>query len=103
MNQAETLQRLAKEGYCCAQILLISALEYVEKVCSELVRAVGGLCGGLGGSGLTCGALSGGACFLSYFAGKGKRGEAADPNCKEMIQRLTKWFEDETRGYGGCD
>lgn len=94
---------LSKKGYYCAQILLILALEAEGKEDADLVRAMGGLCGGLGNGGKLCGALTGGACFLSYFAGKGEDDEIAHADCDAMIQALTAWFTQYCAPYGGTD
>jgi len=66
------MMRLKVEGYCCAQIILILALEARGKTNADLVRSVGGLCFGINWSGKVCGALSGGG--LPYFALRRKRG-----------------------------
>ncbi|WMT83604.1 C-GCAxxG-C-C family protein [Terrisporobacter mayombei] len=38
----------------------------------DLIRAMGGLIGGLGFNQKICGALTGGVCILGYFASKGE-------------------------------
>ncbi len=103
MDVFDRMLELSREGYFCAQILLILAMEAEGESDPALVRAMGGLNGGLGSSGGLCGALSGGACFLSYFAGKGEDDELAHPACDAMIQELVKWFREYTAEYGGCD
>jgi len=96
------LMRLKAKGFCCAQIILILALEAQGKTNADLVRSVGGLCFGINGSGEVCGALSGGACLISLYAGKGGDEEAFDDRCMAMVGELTNWFrgaaDDE---YGG--
>jgi C_GCAxxG_C_C family probable redox protein len=101
MDILDRMLELSQEGYFCAQILLILALESEEKENPDLVRAMGGLNGGLGNSGNLCGALTGGACFLSYYTGKGESDEMEHPQFNEMIQELTEWFEEFTCEYGG--
>ena len=70
----------------------------------DLVRSVEGLKGGLGYSGKLCGALTGGACLLSLYAGRGPEGEEPSADLDPMILELVEWFE-ETIGkdYGGID
>ena len=98
------LLRLAKRDYSCSQILMQMRLENQGKENSELVRAMGGLVGGLGYSGKLCGALSSGACLLSYYAGKGLEEEVADSRTNDMIKELTEWFEQEIGSqYDGID
>lgn len=101
MDVFDRLLELSQEGYYCAQILLILALESEGKEDPDLIRAMGGLNGGIGNTGNVCGALTGGACFLSYYAGKGETDELEDPECQPMIQELMDWFSEYTAEYGG--
>ncbi len=101
MDLFDRLLELSQQGYDCAQMLLILALESEEKENPELVRAMGGLNGGIGNTGGVCGCLTGGACFLSYFAGKGSADETEHPQCKRMIAELLDWFDGCTAEYGG--
>lgn len=99
-----TLQtlKLHAKGYCCTQIILILALRTQGKTDADLVRSVGGLCFGINWSGEVCGALSGGACLISLYAGKGSDEEVPDNQCLSMVGELVEWFtiaaNDE---YGG--
>jgi len=96
------LIRLKAKGYCCAQIILILALEAQGKINEELVRSVGGLCYGIIGSGEVCGALSGGACLISLYAGKGSDEEAHDELYLAMLGELSGWFREVAdEEYGG--
>ncbi|ACV64159.1 C_GCAxxG_C_C family protein [Desulfofarcimen acetoxidans DSM 771] len=100
------LLQLTHQGYCCSQILVILALETQEKNNADLVRSMAGLCNGIGSSGLTCGALSGGACVLALYAGKGADNERQDERFMLMTEELTEWFKEEIgQKYGGinCD
>jgi hypothetical protein len=94
--------RLKAKGYCCAQIILILALEAQGKTNADLVRSAGGLCFGINWSGEVCGALSGGACLISLYAGKGADEEVPYSRYMTMIGELVEWFtvaaDDE---YGG--
>ncbi len=103
MDLMERMLELSRQGYYCAQILLILALESEGKENPDLVRAMGGLSGGLGNCGEICGCVSGGACFLSYFAGKGEPDELPHPDCDAMIGELVGWFRAYTAEYGGMD
>ena len=103
MDLFDRMLELSGQGFYCAQILMILALESEEKEDPDLVRAMGGLNGGLGFSGRVCGALTGGCCFLSYFLGKGEAEELEDPEAALLIGRLAEWFEETTKSqYGGC-
>ena len=103
MDLMERMLELSRQGYYCAQIMLILALESEGKEDPDLVRAMGGLNGGLGNCGQTCGCLTGGACFLSYFAGKGEEDEIPHQDLDDMIRELLEWFREYTREYGGTD
>lgn len=98
--------RLNGAGYCCSQIMLILVLEAQSKTNADLVRAMGGLCFGVGLSGEVCGAFSGGACILSLYAGKGSSEETPDHRYPLMIDELMSWSRKRAEElYGGirCD
>lgn len=97
------LMRLKAKGYCCAQILLILALEAQGRTDPDLVRSVGGLCFGINWSGEICGALSGGACLISLYAGKGSDMETPDDGHQGMMGELVEWFRGEAEEYGGTE
>ncbi len=105
----DTISRLMKliaEGYCCTQIMLILALEAQGRDNADLVRSAGGLCLGIYGSGEVCGALSGGACLISLYAGKGSAKEVVDDRYMMMIVELADRFKTAAENeYGGtrCD
>ena len=102
MDLFDRMMEWSGQGFYCAQILMLLALEAEEKEDPDLIRAVGGLNGGLGFSGRTCGARTGGCCFLSYFLGKGEAEEIEDPEAAGLIKRLADWFEETvTEQYGG--
>lgn len=104
MDLFDRMLELSGQGFFCAQILLILALESEGKEDPDLIRAMSGLNGGMGFTGHVCGALTGGCCMLGYFCGKGEAEEMEDPNAVRIIQELVEWFQ-ETVGesYGGCD
>lgn len=95
---------LAAQGFECSQILMLLALEMEGKEDADLIRAMGGLTGGMGRSGLCCGALTGGACVLGYFTARGEDDELEHEKSREIILRYAKWFE-QTFGqeYAGTD
>jgi C_GCAxxG_C_C family probable redox protein len=96
------MMRLNAKGFCCAQIILILALEAQGKANADLVRSVGGLCFGINWSGEVCGALSGGACLISLYAGKGTDEEVPDSRCMAMVGELVEWFTRAAdNDYGG--
>ncbi len=96
------MMTLAGEGFSCSQILLTMGLEAQGKSNPDLIRAMAGLAGGLGFSGDTCGALTGGACLLGLYAGKGLPDESEDEKLNLMVGELVEWFKDEFGNlYGG--
>ena len=97
----ERMLELSREGFFCAQILLMLALESEGKENPDLVRAMSGLNGGIGNTGDVCGALTGGACVLSYFLGKGEADELEHPEWKEIMEEYVGWFRQYAAEYGG--
>jgi len=102
LESSEHLTQWALQGYCCSQILMLMALEAQGKEDPDMVRAMQGLCGGIGWSGDTCGTLTGAACVVAMYAGKGSLDEAADWQLGAMLHDLVNWFT-ETYGesFGG--
>ncbi len=86
---------LAGQGFYCSQILVSLALEAQGKNNPDLLRAMAGLAGGLGFTGDTCGALTGGACVLGLYAGKGLPEESENEKLNLMISDLVDWFTAE--------
>jgi C_GCAxxG_C_C family probable redox protein len=102
MDELLRMLQLAGQGYHCSQILLFMGLEAQGKADPDLIRAMAGLAGGLGFSGDTCGALTGGACLLGLYSGRGTPEEEEDPRLNLMIHDLCEWFSREQgRLYGG--
>jgi hypothetical protein len=97
---------LNKKGYCCSQIMAILLLKSLGRNNVELVRALGGLCEGVGYSGEICGVLSGGACLLSLCGGKGSDVEVAYEGLPLILSELTEWFRERVAdpyGSAKCD
>jgi hypothetical protein len=96
------VMQLSGRGYCCSQILALLALEEQGRQNPDLVRALAGLCLGVGNSGQICGVLSGAACLLALYAGKGTDRERTDERLPLMFAELTEWFSDTVGStYGG--
>jgi hypothetical protein len=96
------MKELNRQGFFCSQILIILGLERQGKSNPDLVRSMHGLAGGLGFMGETCGTLTGGACLLGLYAGKGVPAEQEDPRLLFMIEALVKWFKERFGvQYGG--
>ncbi len=102
MDAMEQLMQLHRQGYFCSQMLILQGLEQMGKSNPDLVRAMHGLAGGLGFSGELCGALTGGACLLGLYAGKGSPDQPDDPRLMFMITDLVKWFKEQYgQTFGG--
>lgn len=99
----EKLFEYLQKGYSCSQVMMLIALESEGKENPDLVRAMSGLRGGLDDAGEVCGTLSGGMCFLSYFAGRGADDEVESIYLKAMTKKLYEWFVEYTAEYGGID
>lgn len=92
---------LAAKGYCCSQMLGLLALEAQGTRNPGLVRALGGLCHGMGQCGRTCGVLTGGTCVLSLYLGKGDDAETASDKADLAVSEFVEWFTGRTEQYGG--
>ncbi|MFW5487792.1 MAG: DVU_1555 family C-GCAxxG-C-C protein [Desulfovibrio sp.] len=91
-------------GYCCSQIIIRMGLEAQGEENPALVRAMAGLCHGVGARGGSCGALTGGACLLGLYAGKGKDDEQENDAFALMLSELSDWFDEFVgKAYGGTD
>jgi C_GCAxxG_C_C family probable redox protein len=99
------MMELKHNGYYCSQIMMMLALENQEKTNPDLIRSMAGLAFGVG-IGDICGALTGGACILSLYAGKGAEEEEEHFRLMGMLHELGDWFKEKFTGqYGGisCD
>lgn len=104
MDLFDRVMDLSRYGYFCSQILAILTLETVGEENPGLVKAMAGLNGGVGFSGGCCGCMTGGACVISYFTGKGADTERDDVHNKGALKEFTDWFEEEMLAmYGGVD
>ena len=104
MDLFDRIMDLSRYGYFCSQILAILMLETTGEENPGLVRAMGGLNGGVGFSGGCCGCMTGGACVISYFTGKGEDTGMDDPAHKSAMGEFTRWFNEEMLiQYGGTE
>lgn len=84
--------KLSASGFCCTQVMLKLALDDEEKENEDLIRAVQGLCKGIGDSQKTCGVLTGGIGILGLYAGKGNAKEYSHADFSRMIHDFSQWF-----------
>jgi C_GCAxxG_C_C family probable redox protein len=102
MDELEQLGAYRRQGFYCSQILLLQGLDQLGRSNPDLIRAMQGLAGGLGFTGELCGALTGGACLLGLYAGKGTPDQEEDPRLLFMVEDLVKWFKAEyVEQFGG--
>jgi len=87
------LFKLVNSGYCCTQIMVKMALDEEEKENEDLLRAVNGLCMGVGSTQKICGVLTGGIVILGLYAGKGNDIEYPKEEYSSMVDEFKDWFE----------
>ncbi len=95
MDELERMRELKQQGFFCSQIQLILGMELQGKENPDLLRAMNALAG-----------LTGGACLLGLYAGKGRPEQEEDLRLLFMAEALVRWFKDEYgEKYGGirCD
>ncbi|MBN1811776.1 MAG: C_GCAxxG_C_C family protein [Anaerolineae bacterium] len=101
-DDVSRIAELMQYGFCCSQVLVLMGLEAQGKENPDLVRAMQGLCGGIGTAGEMCGSLTGAACLLGLYAGRGLVTEMADRSLGLMLNEVVDWFEEEIgRCYDG--
>ncbi len=104
MDLFDRIMEMSRYGYFCGQILAKLMLEMTGEDNPGLVKAMGGLNGGVGFSKGCCGCMTGGACLISYFTGKGEDTGFEDPQHKPALAEFTRWFQDEIAAdYGGIN
>jgi hypothetical protein len=64
----EEVKKAASSGLLCSQIVIDIGLRELGMYSHDVVKAAGGLVGAMGFQGVTCGALSGAGCLLTFAA-----------------------------------
>ncbi len=90
-----------RKGYCCSQLLMLLLLQSTGEEAPELVRAMEGLCHGMGNTEGPCGLLTGGACVLGCVAGRGTEAEDPSPMLAPLLGEYQQWFASRTDAFGG--
>ena len=104
MDDFGRIKELSQNGYYCSQILVQMGLDLQGKSNPDLIRSMQALAGGIGFNGLLCGALSGGACLLSLYAGTVNRTDENKEVLDLMLIDLVNWFKSEIGSkYNGID
>lgn len=103
-DTALRIMQLAAQGFCCSQIMIKLSLEDMGEENIPLVRAMAGLCDGMG-IGDLCGVASGAACVLALYAGKGSAEEQAYASAPLLLAEFMDWFKQGSASWGGirCD
>ena len=103
-DMAFSLLELTQKGYFCSQILLILALRSQGRENPGLVRAMSGLARGTAGQQGVCGTLTGAACLLACYAGKGSDDEQESDLLPGMLEEIWEWFgERYSSTFGGIN
>src|SRR6056297_3511754 len=110
MKKEDLIERAVEvaEGYerkytGCAQCVLGAFKKVFGTISDDVFKAGTGLCGGIGGTGNACGALTGGVMVLSVYLGR-EFDNFADPGFemqgknRELVKELYDFFMEE---YGG--
>ena len=85
MDLYERIMELGSMGYHCSQIIMIMTLETIGEENPQLVKAMGGLGGGIG-----------------YFLGNLAPEEKEDAQMKPAVQELYQWFRQKTEEEFGA-
>lgn len=103
MNEDDfRVAELALKGYKCSHILVQIGLDAQGKENPELLQAMSGLANGMG-SGLACGALTGGCCLIAMYAGGDGEGRGEHEKLPLMLEEYVDWFREECERFGGAD
>lgn len=95
--------QLTASGFCCSQIILKMALDDEETENADLLRAVRGMCNGLGGTQKSCGILTGALCIIGLYAANGREGEYPDVAYGTIVKNFMEWFEAQFGSTECCD
>jgi hypothetical protein len=96
-----TVMQLAGRGYCCSQIMALTALNDMGRDNPDLIRTMAALCSGMGDGAGACGVYSGAVCALALHAGKGCDAEMQDERLPLLIDEMRDWFLERTSCFGG--
>ena len=94
MDLYERIFEMSRQGYYCSQILMKLMLETCGEENPALVKALMGLCGGVGFSGGCCGCMTAGTCMISYLTGKGSDQEPEASEHRQALKEFTEWFKE---------
>lgn len=64
----QEVKKAASKGLLCSQIIIDIGLRELGMYSHDVVKAAGGLVGAMGFQGVTCGALTGAGCLLTFAA-----------------------------------
>ena len=104
MDDLPKILKYGGQGFYCSQVLIMMALDLRGEENPDVIRCMHALSGGIGFLGHNCGALTGGACLLGYYAGRGTVEDEEDDRLTLMLIDLVNWFQEQFGAeYGGIN
>ncbi|MDR3088408.1 MAG: C-GCAxxG-C-C family protein [Desulfobulbaceae bacterium] len=108
-DTALAIMKMSGSSLCCSQILIKLALDDMGLENPMLIRAMAGLCEGLG-CGEICGVATGGLCVLALYAAGDSETPPLERHGAPMLPLLSAqfmdWFQEQgATAWGGfrCD
>ena len=89
------IEGMFADGMHCSQIMLQLACEMRDKENPDLIRAMGGLGGGLFKRDKICGSLLGGCAIMGLYGAKSGPEDEIKFDYKKAVMELTDWYEGE--------
>lgn len=102
MEHKEKALDTFKKGFSCSQAVLAAFCQKLGLETDTALKLADGFGGGMGGMGLTCGAVTGAFMVISL---KNGRTNADDKDSKERTKKLIKEFSgrfEAIHGHTGC-
>lgn len=93
----DAAERSSREGHCCAEAILLAAIEvYAPDTSREVTQMATGLCGGMGNHNATCGVFTGGALAIGLLTDG-----TSDSRRKRQVKTLSSRFQVELEQLAG--
>jgi len=89
------IEGMFASGMHCSQIMLQLACEMRDTENPDLIRAMGGLGGGLFKRDKICGSLLGGCAVMGLYGAKSEPENEIKFDYKNAVKELTDWFKEE--------
>ncbi len=88
-----------RQGQCCSQLLFSLAGQLAGTEDEGVMRAMRGMCHGIGQAGGPCGLLAGGAALLAWLSST--TAEEAHPMVDALTNEYATWFMERVSACGG--